>query len=223
MTNKVLVSIIATVALAGCGKKDGGAAKATCKDVEAATRRLYGDRVADLPPGGFEQVCKEKRFDQARIDCIVAAKSPNDLTYCTDPSKPRPTAAGTSDQLVKKTLPRFKVTLMAPDRASIEERDSNAHVGDGTFKLNLFVVDDFSAKSAADKKASLQKELGFEKFTLDQADKSTWHLEYALAGGLAGVTLRLDVGGRALDCGVHKVKPEIVAQVAAACASVQPL
>jgi hypothetical protein len=113
---------------------------------------------------------------------------------------------------------------MAPDRAKVEERANNAHVGDGTFKLNLFVVDEYSAKNAAAQKTSLQGERGFVSFTRADAGNPAFRFEYTLDGGKAGVSLRLDLGGgRVIDCGVHGVAPEIAAQVATACSTVKAL
>lgn len=229
-----LLATIATTGLAlttlvACGgKEDADKAKAkasghTCKDVEAAMRRLAPERTRDLKPGGFEQVCKDKGYDQARIDCMVAAKAMSDLTYCADPTKPRPTPAGTSDGLVTKTLPGLKVTLTAPDRATIEERDTGAHLTDGTFKLNLGVVDGYSVPDAAAMAASLKKEPGFTAFTREDAAGTTWRYEYTLDGGKAGVSIRLDLGGRALDCTIHGVAPEVAAAVATACTTVKAL
>lgn len=215
-------TIIATALLAACGGKQATKGN-SCKDVEAAMRRLEPERTKTLRAGSFETVCRDKAYDQARIDCIVGAKVTSDLAYCADPGKPRPTAAGTSDALVTKTLPGFKVKLTAPDRATIEERDRNAHVGDGTFKLNLFAVDEYSAKDAAAQAASLRKEPGFVAFTREDAAGATWRYEYTLDGGKAGVSLRLSVGGRSLDCGVHGVAPDVAAAVATACTTVAPL
>lgn len=214
--------IVAAAMVAGCGGKTAPKGN-TCKDVEAAMRRLEPERTKSLRAGGFEEICRHKGYDQARIDCIVGAKVTNDLGYCADPSKPRPTAAGTSDALVTKTLPGFKVKLTAPDRATIEERDRNAHVGDGTFKLNLFAVDEYSVKDAAAQAASLRKEPGFVAFTREEAAGATWRYEYTLDGGKAGVSLRLSIGGRPLDCGVHAVAPDIAAAVATACTTVTGL
>ncbi len=216
--------------LLACGGKEepgkAGGAKAaghTCKDVEAAMRRLAPERTRDLKPGAFEQVCKDKGYDQARIDCTVAAKAMSDLTYCADPSKPRPTPPGTGDGLVTKTLPGLKVTLTAPDRATIEERDTGAHLTDGTFKLNLGVVDGYSVPDAAAMAASLKKEPGFTAFTREDAADKTWRYEYTLDGGKAGVSMRLDLGGRAVDCTIHGVAPEVAAAVATACTTVKAL
>lgn len=219
-------TLVVLVVVAGCGSKDRGGSKAagnTCKDVEAAMRRLAPERTRDLRQGGFEQVCKDKGFDQARIDCTVAAKTMSDLAYCADPSKPRPTAAGTSDALVSKTLPGLRVKLTAPDRATIEERATDAHLTDGTFKLNLGLVDSYSVPDAAAMAASLRKEPGFVAFTREDAAGKTWRYEYTLDGGKAGVSMRLDVGGRALDCTIHAVAPEVAAAVATACTTVAPL
>jgi hypothetical protein len=228
-----LALALATVAVAGCGggKSDdkagdkAGAKTAgnTCKDVEAAMRRLAPERTRDLKAGAFEQTCKAKGYDQARIDCMVAAKVMADLTYCADPTKPRPTPAGTTDALVTKSLPGLKVKLTAPDRATIEERDTDAHLTDGTFKLNLSVVDGYSVPDAPAMAASLKKEPGFLAFTREDAAGKTWRYEYTLDGGKAGVSMRLDLAGRALDCTIHGVAPEVATAVAAACATVAPL
>lgn len=211
--------------LAGCGggKSADKAGGHSCKDVEAAMRRLAPDRTRDLKPGAFEQVCRDKGYTQARIDCTVAAKTMADLTYCADPSKPRPTPAGTTDALVTKSLPGLKIKLTAPDRATVEERDTNAHLTDGTFKLNLSAVDGYSAPDAAAMAASLKKEPGFGAFTREDAADKTWRYEYTLDGGKAGVSMRLDLGGRAIDCTIHGVAPEVAAAVASACATVAPL
>lgn len=214
--------IVVTALVAACGGKSGAKGN-TCNEVEAAMRRLEPDRTKDLRAGSFAKVCRDKGYDQARIDCIVGAKVTSDLGYCADPTKPRPTAAGTSDALVTKTLPGLKVKLTAPDRATIEERDRDAHLDDGTFKLNLFAVDEYSVKDAAAQAASLRKEPGFVAFTREEAAGSTWRYEYTLDGGKAGVALRLSVGGRPLDCGVHRVAPEVASAVATACTTVTGL
>ena len=223
-------AVVALITAAGCGGKDEGKGKAdqaaarhTCKDVEAAMRRLAPERTQDLRPGTFEKSCQDKGFDQARIDCTVAAKAMSDLAYCADPKKPRPTTAGATDALVTKTLPGLKVTLTAPDRATIEERATGAHLTDGTFKLNLDAVDAYSVADAAAMAASLKKEPGFVAFTREDAAGKTWRYEYTLDGGKAGASLRLDVGGRPLDCTIHGVTPDVAAAVATACTTVAPL
>lgn len=222
-----LASLLTLSSLLACGgTSDSTKAKGTahtCKDVEAAMRRLEPERTRDLAPGAFERVCKDKGYDQARIDCTVAAKATAELAYCADPTKPRPTPAGTGDGLVTKTLPGLKVTLTAPDRATVEERASGAHITDGTFKLNLSAVDGYSTSDAAAMAASLQKEPGFTAFTREDAAGKTWRYEYTLDGGKAGVSIRLDLGGRALDCTIHGVPPEVATAAATACTTVAPL
>jgi len=212
-------------------KSKGGEAKAktapahTCDDVEVAMRRIDPARTADIRKGLFAQMCREDtaKFDQARIDCTVAAQTMDDVKVCADPSKaPLPAPAGATAELAWRDVPKFGAKVEVPGDVTVDQQDSNAHLTNGTFKLNLFVVDKFSPKSAAEVKASLQNEPGFVKFTKEDAGASTWHFDYELDGGKAGTQARIDVG-HPLDCGVHKVDPALAAAASTACATAKAL
>lgn len=210
---------------AACSKKAGGEGSHNCDDVEAAMRRIDPARTADIKPGTFAKVCTDKpaQFTQARIECTVAAKSHADLAVCADPSKaPLKPAEGATAELAWRDVPKFGAKLNVPGNVTVEQADTNAHLTNGTFKINLFVVDDFSQKSAAAAKASLQKEPGFVKFTKEELGAKTWHFDYELEGGKAGTSSRIDVG-RALDCGVHNVTPEVMAAASTACSTAKAL
>lgn len=225
MRRAILASALVSALLgtAACGKKGGGGHD--CDDVEAAMRRIDPERTKDLKPGIFAKICKSKpdEYPQARIDCMVAAKSHDDLKVCADPSKApiKPTEGATAD-LAWRDVPQFGAKLNVPGDVTVEQRDTNAHLTNGTFKLNLFRVDELSQKSADAQKASLQKEPGFVKFTKEEAGATTWHFDYELAGGKAGTSARIDVG-KPLDCGVHGVSLEVMAMTSSACTTAKAL
>jgi hypothetical protein len=227
MTTMTMVML--PLALIACDKKqpDGDTAKKpveaahkTCDDVEQAMRRIEPERTADVKPGAFAKVCREDavEFDGARRDCIVAAKSSDDLKVCSDPSlAPEAPPAGASAALAWREVPKLGAKVQVPGNVTVEQDERNAHLTNGAFKLNLFAVDEYSQKSAAEAKASLQKEPGFVKFTKEVAGTTTWRFDYQLADGKAGTSSRIDVG-RPLDCGVHKVTPEVASIAGTACA-----
>jgi len=220
-----LFLVSALLASAACGKKGGGDGGHDCDDVEAAMRRIDPDRTKDIKPGTFAKLCKQKteEFTQARIDCTVAAKNYDELKVCADPSKaPLKPAEGATAALAWRDVPKFGAKLNVPGDVTVEQKDSNAHLTNGTFKINLFKVDEFSQKSAAEAKASLQKEPGFVKFTKEEAGDKTWHFDYELAAGKTGTSARIDVG-HPLDCGVHNVAPEVMAMASAACSTAKSL
>jgi hypothetical protein len=237
---RALVAALGLVAACG-GGGDGG--RATCDDAEAAMQRLVPERSRQVERGAFARVCRDRpaEFPQARIDCIVAAKASGGLAACepggapapSDPPAPSAPAAagdpapappaGPPAKPAWKQVPAFGVQVRAPSDTTVEARDTNAHVGNGRFKLNLFVVDEFSQQSAKAQRASLMKEPGFAKFLVEEVAGPTWRYDYELAGGKFGTSSRIAVQGRLLDCGVHKVDAEVLAAVAAACASAKPL
>lgn len=197
----------------------------TCDDVETAMRRLEPERTADISKGTFAKLCRSKpdEFDQARIDCTVAAKATKDLEVCADPSRaPLQPPAGATDALAWRDVPKFGAVVEVPGNVTVEQDDTNAHLTNGTFKLNLFIVDGYSVKSAAEEKANLAKEPGFVKFTAAKEGATTWHFDYELAGGKAGTSARIDVG-HPLDCGVHNVTPAVAAAASAACSTAKAL
>ncbi len=213
---------IALSSTAACSKK--GSAH-DCDDVEAAMRRIKPERVADIKAGTFAKLCRMKPevYTEANIECIVAAQTNDDLKVCADPSKaPLKPADGATAELAWRDVPKFGAKLNVPGNVTIEQKDRNAHLTNGAFKVNLFTVDEYSQKSAAAEKASLQKEPGFVKFTKEETGAKTWQFDYELADGKAGTSARIDVG-RALDCGVHKVTPEVMAMASAACATAKSL
>lgn len=226
---KLLVAPLLLVA--ACGGKKTESTEASCKDVEATMRRLEPERTKDLRPGLFEKLCKEKpeEFPAKRRGCIVKATDARDLKACADgaaeppPRAPAsaPTAAIEADTV--KAVKMFGVEVDAPKDAVVEENDTNAHIGNGRFKLNLFVVDKYSQASAAANKASLTKEPGFVKFTTETDDGASWRFDYELVDGTAGTSSRIVVGKRSLDCGVHKVEPAVAAVVATSCANARPI
>jgi hypothetical protein len=243
MTKKTIITTFAalTLGLVACSKgenkgetsakgAEGGAtakagAKLTCADVETAMRRIDPERTKDLKPGTFQKVCESKpaEFDQGRIDCIVEAEFSSDLEDCADPAtRPIKPPPGATADLAWRDVPRFGAKLEVPGNVKILQHDSNAHLTNGTFKVNLFRVDEYSMKTAAEKKASLQKEPGFVKFTKEEPGEKTWHFEYELEGGKAGTTWRIDVGAP-LDCGVHNQTPANAAAASKACASAKAL
>jgi hypothetical protein len=220
----ILLSV-ALVATAACSKKGGDDGRHDCDDVEAAMRRIDPARTKDAKPGVFAKLCKEQpeKFTQARIDCTVASKNYDELAVCVDPSKaPLEPAEGATAALAWRDVPKFGAKLEVPGNVTVEQKDTNAHLTNGTFKINLFVVDEYSQKSAAEVKASLQKEPGFVKFTKEDAGAKTWHFDYELAEGKAGTSARIDIG-KPLDCGVHKVAPEVMAMASAACAGAKAI
>jgi hypothetical protein len=215
----------ALLATAACGKKAGGDGAHNCDDVEAAMRRIDPERTADIKAGTFAKVCKQKsdEFTQARIDCTVAAKNYDELKVCADPSKaPVKPAEGATAELAWRDVPKFGAKLNVPGNVTVDQQDTNAHLTNGTFKINLFKVDEYSQKSGAEAKASLQKEPGFVKFTKEEMGAKTWHFDYELAEGKAGTSSRIDVG-HPLDCGVHKVTPDVMAMASAACATAKSI
>jgi hypothetical protein len=119
-------------------------------------------------------------------------------------------------------VPAFGVQVEAPSDSKVQQSQTTAFVGNGTFKLNLFVVDRYSPASAADQQAELQSEPGFEKITSTQPGGPTWRYDYALRDGKAATVARI-APGRSLDCGVYHVAPAVAAAVASACARVKKL
>jgi hypothetical protein len=97
-----------------------------------------------------------------------------------------------------------------------------AFVGNGTFKVNFFVVDQFSPATAAEQQARLEMEPGFAAFTKVQRGASSWRYDYTLSDGTAGTVARI-AASRPLDCGVHGVAPAMAAAAAAACAGTKAL
>ena len=114
------------------------------------------------------------------------------------------------------------VELGAPADADVRETAGHAHVGNGTFKLNLFTVDAWSPASADDQKALVELDPGFVKFTREEPGATTWRFDYLLTNGKAATVSRV-VAGRPLDCEVYGVTTEVAAAVASACATVKPL
>jgi hypothetical protein len=236
MRTLTTMTMLLPLALFGCDKKkpDGDSAKkpveaahATCDDVDKAMRRIEPERTADIKPGAFAQVCKDDpvEFDGPRRDCIVAAQTSFDLKVCDDPSlAPIEPPAGATDALAWRDVPKFGVKVQVPGNVTVDQQDTNAHLTNGAFKLNLFHVDEYSQKSAAEVKAGLSKEKGFVKFTKEEVGKTTWHFDYELAGGKAGTTSRIDAGaGKVLDCGVFNVDPAVATVASAACTGAKPL
>ncbi|MEO7097019.1 MAG: hypothetical protein ABI175_27415 [Polyangiales bacterium] len=216
----------ALLAAAACGKKKSGDEGAhTCDDVEAAMRRIDPDRTADIKAGTFAKLCTEQsdKFTQVRIECTVAAKDHDDLKGCADPSKaPLKPAEGATAELAWRDVPKFGAKVNVPGNVTVAQRDHDAHLTNGTFKLNLFKVDQYAQKTASEAKASLQKEPGFVKFTKEEAGATTWHFDYELGGGKTGTSSRIDVG-KPLDCGVHNVAPDVMAMASAACATAKTI
>ncbi len=221
----ILVSV-GLLTSAACGKKGvhAGETSHTCDDVEAAMRRIDVERTKDMKPGRLAEICVKKsaEYTQARIECVVASKTYDDLKACKDPSKaPLQPAAGATAALEWIDVPTLGVKLNVPGNVTIDQGRS-AFLSNGTFKMNLFKVDESSLKSAAEVKASLQKEPGFVKFTKDEPGDKAWHFDYELDGGRAGTSARIDVG-QLLDCGVHGLALDVVAAVSTACASAKAI
>ena len=142
------------------------------------------------------------------------------IAACHGSSKAPPApAAGSSPTHITK----LGVTLDAPAGAKVDDTGPSVFVSTGTFKLNLFVVDEYSPPTAAAQRAALEREPGFVKLTTDQPGDKTWRFDYELARGKAGTISRIEVGGHPLDCGIHGVSPDVAAAVARACASVKNL
>ena len=118
---------------------------------------------------------------------------------------------------------KLGVQVQAPSDAKLQETAQYAHLGNGTFKLNLFVVDEYSPRTAEEHKALIERELGFAKITLEQPGTTTWRFDYQLASGRMATIARIQPGGQPLDCGVYDVTAEIAAQVAASCAGAKRL
>jgi hypothetical protein len=122
-------------------------------------------------------------------------------------------------------VPRFGVQLKVPSDTKLIKNakldETTAHLTNGVFKLNLFIVDGFSAGSAAEERERLESEPGFTKFTKIELGERTWRFEYETVQGFAGTVSRI-APGRPLDCGVHRVSPALAAAVATACASAVP-
>ena len=118
--------------------------------------------------------------------------------------------------------PRLGVHVDVPSDATVDETGPYTHVGNGTFKLNLFPVGPVSPRSAAEQRALVQMELGFAKLTREDAGATTWRFDYELTNGMAATISRIDVG-RPLDCGVYGVTREIADAVAASCAGARRL
>ncbi len=140
------------------------------------------------------------------------------LAACRAPSAPSPPATATTWQ----RSPKLGVQVSAPADAKLQESDGHAFFGNGAFKLNLFAVDAYSVQSADDQKAELERTPGFVKLTHEEHQGDSWRFDYALARGEAGTIARIHPG-RALDCGVHGVAPEVAAAVATACAQIKPM
>lgn len=139
-------------------------------------------------------------------------------------SKDSPPAA--SAPLAWKPIAKFGLQASVPADATVKDGRADVHITSGAFKMNVFAIDEYSLHSGAEARASLQREPGFEGFTREVAGTDEWRFVYALAPGdgqpRAGVSMRVVVAGTPWDCGVHGVAPEIVAQVAAACATLKP-
>jgi len=127
----------------------------------------------------------------------------------------------TPADLPPNTASAFGVRVHAPSDVKVQQTARYAHVGNGTFKLNLFAVDQYSPTSAADQKARIERDLGVVKLTREDAGATTWRFDYELSNGHAATVARI-TPGRPLDCGVYDVAPEIAAAVAAACATASP-
>lgn len=119
-------------------------------------------------------------------------------------------------------VPAFGVQVEAPSDSKVKQSQTTASVGNGTFKLNLFVVDRYSPASASAQQAELRTEPGFDRITSTQPGGPTWRYDYALRDGKAGTVARI-APGRSLDCGVYHVDPSVAAAVASACARVKKL
>ena len=119
-------------------------------------------------------------------------------------------------------VPSLGAQVEAPAGATVEQTPTHAFVGDGTFKLNLFAVDERSASSADEQRALIDRFEDLVRVTREERGDRTWRFDYALDDGKAGTIARILVGGRALDCGVHGVAPEIATAVGDACARVRP-
>jgi hypothetical protein len=233
LTAILSLSLTFSLGLTGCDKKKdagGGAARTsakanTCDDVETAMRRIEPERTADIKKGTFAQLCREQsaEWDQGRIDCVVEAELSSDLRACKDPSlRPIKPPPGATAALTARDVPLFGVKLEIPGNVTIKQNDTNTHITNGEFKLNLFRVDQYSKQSADDQKASLQKEPGFVKFTREQLGATTWSFDYELEGGKAGTSHRILVG-HPLDCSIHNASPAVAQAVSAACSSAKPM
>lgn len=135
---------------------------------------------------------------------------------------PPPSAPASPGNNASKRASGLGVQIDAPADAKLQESAGHAFVGNGTFKLNLFAVDTYSPASADDQRTQLEHMLGFVKLTHDEVAGDRWRFDYELPRGKAGTISRIHPG-RALDCGVHGVTPEVAAAVAAACAQIKPL
>jgi hypothetical protein len=230
LTAILTLSLTLSLGLTACDKKKDGAGGATakrntCDDVEAAMRRIDPERTADIKPGTFAQLCREQsaEWDQGRIDCVVESELSSDLRSCKDPSmRPIKPPAGATAALTTRDVPTFGAKLEVPGNSTVKQSENNAHITNGEFKVNLFRVDEYSTNSADAKKASLQKEPGFVKFTREQLGATTWSFDYELEGGKAGTSYRISVG-HPLDCGVHNVSPAVAQAASAACSSAKPM
>jgi hypothetical protein len=144
------------------------------------------------------------------------------LAACSGRTPPTPPIPPAPAQASWQQSAKLGVQIEAPGDAKLQETANHAFVGNATFKLNLFVVDEYSPASAEAQKAQLEQLPGFVKLTTEQHQGDTWRFDYALERGEAGTISRIHAG-RALDCGVHGVTPEIAAAVGAACAAIKPL
>ncbi|HTJ42565.1 MAG TPA: hypothetical protein VL463_10755 [Kofleriaceae bacterium] len=119
-------------------------------------------------------------------------------------------------------VPSMGAQVEAPAGATVEQTATHAFVGDGSFALNLFAVNERSPATADEQRALLDREDDFVRVTREERGDRTWRFDYALEDGKAGTIARIVVGGRALDCGVHGVAADVAARVGDACARVRP-
>jgi hypothetical protein len=133
------------------------------------------------------------------------------LTACHSSSKAPPTR-----------ITKLGLAIDAPAGVKVDDTGPSVFVTNGTFKLNLFVVDEYSQPSADAQRATIERDPAFVKFTTEQPGDKTWRFDYELARGKAGTISRIDVG-HPLDCGIHGVTPDVAAAVARACASLKKL
>jgi hypothetical protein len=141
------------------------------------------------------------------------------LAACSGPVASTP---GVPAKTASHTSTKLGVQLAAPTDARIEETADHVFVGNGTFKLNLFAVDEYSAASADAQKFDIERMPGFLKLTKEQRNGEDWRFDYELERGKAGTIARIHAG-RALDCGVSGVAPAVAAEVGAACGNVKKL
>lgn len=119
-------------------------------------------------------------------------------------------------------IPSLGVQMQAPADSTVQGDATTAFVSNSAFKVNLFVVDQSSAPTAAEQRTRLDSEPGAVSFTRADAGATTWRFDYTRPSGTAGTVARI-APGRPLDCGVHNVTPAVAAAAAAACATVEKL